>query len=133
MGVIVATWSFADCAPDLAKVWRGLTTVTGLTIEQDSADSLRIPELRESLFDWVFTGPNVTVHGFVPAHPYVWENLDAVMTAAGGKLVHADHLWRPNAAHARLRKPWRELSGRDRALLRLPSLAGWRPFDRYLR
>jgi hypothetical protein len=47
--------------------------------------TLRFPTIGQELFGWVFDDRTVTVHGFISQHPYLWENLDAVMTAAGGR------------------------------------------------
>jgi hypothetical protein len=70
------------------------------------------------------------VYGYVPAHPYVWENLDAVMTSFGGERDDdAGHKWQPNPAHARLRTKWSALPPRDRFILAMPSIIGARPFD----
>jgi hypothetical protein len=151
VGVISGTWHFgeAQCAlpgdalSATAAIGRRLQAATGLRVELHTVigwrveqryedHTLRIPTLREELFDWVFNDGTVTVHGFIPEHPYLWENLDAVMAATGGRLDAAVHGWRPNPAHARLRTLWDNLSLRDRFLLAMPSLMGTRPFDRLL-
>ncbi len=141
MGLIVGSWYFGETQGDLpgddssaiATIARRLQAATGLRVEQRHEDrTLRIPTLGEELFDWVFNDRTVTVHGFMPEHPYLWENLDVVMTAAGGRRDTAGHVWQPNPAHARLRTRWDTLSPRDRFLLAMPSLLGARPFDRLL-
>jgi len=141
VGVIVGTWHFGEAPGDLpgdessaiATIARRLEAATGLRVEnQQEYRALRIPPLRDELFGWAFIDHTVTVHSFIPAHPYLWENLDAVMTAAGGRRDTEAHLWQPNPAHARLRTRWDTLSPHDRFLLRMPSLLGGRPFDRLL-
>jgi hypothetical protein len=140
----------------IAAMGRRLQTATGLRVElQPGGRTLRIPTLREELFSWGFYDRGVsvedltaqeleelfdwaagdhaaTVHSFIPAHPYLWENLDAVMTAAGGRRANLAVGWQPNPAHARLRTRWDNLSPRDRFLLAMPSLWAARPLDRLL-
>jgi hypothetical protein len=140
VGVISGTWHFGETSDlpgdelsALATIGRRLEAATGLRVEQrDEGCTLRIPTLREELFDWAFDDRTVSVRGFIPEHPYLWENLDAVMTAAGGRRDTAELGWRPNPAHARLRMRWEALPTRDRFLLAMPSLLGTRPFDRLL-
>ncbi len=134
MSLVVGSWFMRQ--PESirpAMVAERLRAATGLEIEARSTeDTLRIPALREELFDWTTAGDAVTVHGFMPAHPYLWENLDAVMGAAGGQRSTAGHVWRPNPAHARLRVHWSTLSPRDRFILSTRSIFGARPLDRLL-
>jgi hypothetical protein len=140
----------------IATIGRRLEAATGLRVDQD----LCIPAIREALFGWAFYDRGVPVKewrmtveeweesmgfdwgaddhavevlSFIPAHPYLWENLDAVMTAAGGRNSPAHGFaWRPNPAHARLRTRWENLSRRDRFLLAMPTSLVGRPFDRLL-
>jgi hypothetical protein len=72
------------------------------------------------------------VYGFIPTHPYLWENLDAVMTALGGRRDTDVCVWQPDPAHARLRVRWDTLSPRDRFVLARRPVMAWRPFDRLL-
>lgn len=151
MGVISGTWHFSetqgalagDALSAIASIGRRLQAATGLRVDLQTVMGwhveprhedhiLRIPTLREELFDWAFNDRTVTVYGFMPEHPYLWENLDAIMTAAGGRRDSAVYGWKPNPAHARLRTRWDTLSPRDRFLLTMPSLLGARPFDRLL-
>jgi hypothetical protein len=147
MGIIVGTWHFGETQGDLpgdrssavAAIAVRLQAATGLRVEQREDGTLRIPTGRltfltpgEELFDWAFNDHTVTVHSGIPAHPYLWENLDAVMMAAGGRRDSDVCVWQPNPTHARLRTCWDTLSPRDRFLLAIPSLWGVRPFDRLL-
>lgn len=136
MGLIVGTWVFpAAGAPGIAAVAETLARGTGLEVRQEGAGddiALVVPALRERLFDWRTDGACITVHGFIPAHPYLWESLDAAMTALGGRIGEEAHLWRPDPAHAALRRPWSELTPAQRALLRVPTIGAWRPLDRLL-
>jgi hypothetical protein len=87
----------------------------------------------EASFDWGADDRAVTVHSFVPEHPCLWENLDAVMTAVGGRCgTFGGAGWQPNPSRARLRMRWDALSPCDRLLLALPPLLACRPFDRLL-
>lgn len=74
----------------------------------------------------------LTLHGYIPAHPYLWENLDRVMTALDGLCGAEPISWQPRAEDAILRRRWNALSRRDRWLLRRASLLASRPWDRFL-
>jgi hypothetical protein len=134
MGIIVGIWHFGETQGNLpgdkssaiAAIAVRLQAATGLRVEQHKDGTLRISKLGtgEELFDWVFNDRTVTVHSGIPAHPYLWENLDAVMTAAGGRRDTRLYVWQPNAAHIRLRTRWDTLSLRDRFLLAMPSFWG---------
>lgn len=136
MGVIVGAWDFAAApAPDIATIAGALALATGLELRREGEGNdvaLVLPALRERLFDWRTDGARVSVHGFIPAHPYLWESLDAAMASLGGRRAEEAHLWRPDPAHAALRRPWAALSPAQRVLLRLPTLGAWRPLDRLL-
>mgnify|MGYP001198527549 CR=1 FL=1 len=136
MGVTVGAWTFAAAPrPDLATIAGALARATGLDVRQEGAGddvALAVPVLRERLFDWRIDGARISVHGFIPAHPYLWESLDAAMTALGGRRAAEAHLWRPDPAHAALRRPWAALTPAQRALLRVPTIGAWRPLDRLL-
>jgi hypothetical protein len=134
VGIIVGIWHFGETQGDLpddessaiAAIAVRLQAATGLRVEQHKDGTLGIPKLGtgEELFGWVFNDQTVTVHSGIPAHPYLWENLDAVMTAAGGRRDSDAHHWQPNPAHVRLRTRWDTLSLRDRFLLAMPSFWG---------
>jgi hypothetical protein len=111
-----------------------LRAQTGLAITVRPAGDacIDVPLLRESLFDWTFEPHAVAVFSFVPAHPYLWENLDAAMLQLGGRNVLQPPHWQPDPRHASLRKPWTELGALQRWTLRLPTVAASRPLDRLL-
>jgi hypothetical protein len=151
VGVEIGIWHFGETQGDLprdvlsaiAAMARRLEAATGLPVEQrNEGRTLRVPALREEWmndpalrdepFDCACTDRTITVLGFVPAHPYLWENLDAAMTAAGGRRNAVSFGGRPNPAHARLRRHWDTLSSRDRFLLAMPSLLGARLLNRPL-
>jgi hypothetical protein len=99
VAIIVGTWHFGgtqsdlpgDESPTAAAAAVRLHAATGLRVEQREDGTLRIPKLGrltflaagEELFDWAFNDHTATVHSGIPAHPYLWENLDAVMRTAG--------------------------------------------------
>jgi hypothetical protein len=141
VGIVVGSWHFDAAETGLpgneltaiAALGSRLQEATGLRVElRDAGRTLRIPTLREELFDFQYLGSAVTVHGFAPVHPYLWENLDGVMTAAGARVDTADHVWKPDPGRVGLRARWEALSPRDRFLLAMPSLLGARPFDPWL-
>jgi hypothetical protein len=137
VGIIVGRWHFGEGdLPDdepsaMAAIAGRLQAATGLLVEQKDT-TLWIPALRQELSGWEFNDRTVTVYGLIPAHPYLWENLDMVMTAAGARRDTDDYVWHPDPTHASLRTRWDALSLRDRFLLALPSVWGERPFDRLL-
>jgi hypothetical protein len=135
MGLTFGCWRLTGSGPlELAVIERGLRLATGLSVEPPGRGAgLRFPLLRQDLFDWGLDDAGVSVFGFAPPHPYVWENLDAVITALGGQPTDDATAWRPSPGHAGLRTRWSALSRRDRWLLALPSILGARPLDRFLR
>lgn len=135
MGLTFGQWRLEVPGPlPLASIEQGLRLATGLAIEPPPrGGGLRFPLLREELFDWALDDARVSVFGFAPPHPYVWENLDAVMTALGGRPTDDATAWRPSPNRAGLRTRWSALSRRDRWLLALPSILVARPLDRFLR
>jgi hypothetical protein len=133
---VVGAWRFLPgSAPEVAVIAEALARHTGLEVRQEGTGdgvALVVPTLRERLFDWRSDGAVVTVHGFVPPHPYLWEMLDAVMASFGGHIGAAEHLWRRDPAHAALRRPWHMLTAAERLILRVPTVGAWRPLDRFL-
>ena len=136
MGLVVGDWVFPTGeAPDLPTIAAGLRVGTGLVVAAEgtgASTTLSIPKVGERLFDWGIEHGRVAVHGFGPAHPYIWENLDAVLGAMGGHVSDIPPTWRPNPALAELRRPWLSLTRRQRTLLKLPTMGALRPLDRFL-
>ena len=135
MGLVVGDWVFPTGeAPDLRTIATGLRASTGLVVAESTGapTTLSIPKVRERLFDWRIEHGRVAVHGFGPAHPYIWENLDAVLRAMGGDVSDTLTAWRPNPDLAELRRPWLSLTRRQRTLLKIPTMGALRPLDRFL-
>lgn len=139
MGLIYGEWAFAARpVPGPDAVARLLAEATGLEVRcdppgaADAAANVTLPELGQRLFKWRIGADLLGVHGFVPAHPYLWENLDLVLGRMGGAPGPAEHAWRPDPRRAGLRRPWAALGATERALLRLPTLGAWRPLDALL-
>lgn len=127
MGVVQAAW--AGAAPDPARAATALAEATGLAVSAEP-DGLYLPRLGERVFEWEANATGLRCAGFAPAHPYLWENLDAVIAALGGARVAGPTLW--SSTHPGLRRPWSALPRQTQWLLRLPSIAGARPLDRFL-
>ena len=136
MGLVVGDWVFPTGeAPDLPTIVAGLQASTGLVVVAEGTGAstmVSIPKVGERLFDWRIEHDRVAVHGFGPAHPYVWENLDAVLRAMGGHVSDTLTAWRPNPSLAELRRPWLSLTRRQRTLLKIPTMGALRPLDRFL-
>lgn len=136
MGLMSGEWAFpSGSAPTLPLIANGLRAATRLQVLVDGAgrsSRLILPKLGQSLFDWRITDDCVAAYSFLPAHPYVWENLDAMLTRAGGRISGDQTGWRPLPANAGLRRPWEVLTRRQRLLLRIPTVAALRPLDQLL-
>lgn len=136
MALVIGEWRFQSGAvPDLPAIADALRRAMRLEVTEEGAGreaALFVPKLGERLFDWQLEPDRIAVHSFAPAHPYLWEHLDAVLGAAGGRIGEAAQFWRPDPARATLRRPWPELTLRERFLLRLPTIAASRPHDRLL-
>ena len=107
MGLVVGSWTFAAGAPGLPVVVDALRTQTGFTIVLSSTGEVArvdVPLLRESLFDWALAPGSIGVCSFAPAHPYLWENLDAAMSMLGGRVAAEAPYWRPNPRNRGLRR-----------------------------
>lgn len=111
-----------------------LAARTGLTVERShdtdgNLESVKLPLIRESLFDWQIEADRIQVRSFIPAHPYLWARLNAVMTEAGGRIGDVPYAWHPDSDIVLLDRRWSELSRRQRFILRLPTIGAWRPLD----
>ncbi len=135
MGVIYGEWVFPNGdAPSPDAVVDALGEQTGLVIERRREDDgslarADLPMIKESLFGWDRQSDRISVHSFIPAHPYLWAQLNTVMTDLGGRISDAPHAWRPESPGDSLNRRWSELSKRQRFILRLPTIGAWRPLD----
>ena len=137
MALVNGDWRFPAWAkpPGLSAFVAALGRSMGIEvrIEEERGDTLlRVPLLRESLFDWRAGPGRVQLHGFAPPHPFLWEHVDAVLSGQGGQVAEDPTAWRPAPRHQGLRRPWPALPWRDRWLLRVPTVAMARPLDRFL-
>lgn len=134
MALVVGDWVFSTGeTPDLQSICGDLVARTQLSVSAEGEGAsavLSVPKLGERLFDWRIGDGRLTVHAFGPPHPYLWENLDAVLVALGGQVGGNPVAWRPDPADAALRRPWPSLTRRQRTLLRIPTIGAWRPLDR---
>ncbi len=128
MGLATATWRFATCPPpDLDAVGVALAEATGLEVTRDrDGRSLALPTIRQVVMGWEYTPDRLTLHGFLPPHPYLWAQLDAVLERLGGVRIDGDR------GDPRLRLRWDALSRRDQWLLRLSPIGAFRPLDRFV-
>lgn len=136
MGIVVGNWHFPDgLPPNFRTIADALHEATGLEARL-THDGLRLEllPLHVGVFEPHTEDHLFSVRGFLPPHPYLWENLDRVLNGFGG-ICQTDDLihWQPNPADAALRTEWKNLSPRDRRLLRLPPFGvATRLFDRFL-
>ena len=137
MALVIGEWDFpAGAAPSLPVIANVLRRNTGLEVAEKgpARDTvLTVTKLGESLFDWRIDPDRITVHGFAPAHPFLWQHLHAALGGFGGVPSGRPEIWRPDPAQRLLRQPWKALPRRERLILRLPSIAAARPLDRLLR
>lgn len=135
MGVIHGEWTFDTLdAPSPENVVEALRDRSGLEIsctygDDGSLGRVDMPQIRESLFGWTHAPDRLSVRSFIPAHPYLWTQLQAVMTELGGRISETTYAWRPETHDSRLDRPWLELSRRQRFVLAMPTIGAWRPFD----
>lgn len=135
MGVVYGEWVFpAGAVPAPEAVVERLGARMGLPIESSHDDAGRlisadVAVLGESLFDWEVWDERIAVCSFIPAHPYLWAQLGAAMSDLGGRVSEAGNAWRSEPDNEIFRRPWGELSRRQRLILRLPTIGTWRPLD----
>ena len=135
MGVIHGEWTFdPSAAPSPESVVKALRDRSGLAIscaygDDGSLGRVEIPQIRESLFGWTHAPGRLSVRSFIPAHPYLWTQLNAVMTEMGGRISETPYAWKPEPGDSLLDRPWQELSSRQRFVLGMPTIGAWRPFD----
>lgn len=136
MGLVVGKWQFEnrEQVPSAEALANALAEATKLHVthqlEHGARERIEIPLLRESLFDIERAEGEMTFYSHIPAHPYLWENLDRVLVALGGQRRLDATCWRPDDRFRQVRRPWDELSARQRWLLRLPTFGASRFLDR---
>jgi len=139
MGIITGKWLLPSSshlgAEGITPRWvaERLREATGLYAEARADGVVCIPALREKLFDWVIEDGAVSVDGYAPAHPYLWENLDAVMTEAGCTRTEDPWRWQPDPTRTGLRKQWKALPPRNRLILSQPLIRFHRLVDAWLK
>jgi hypothetical protein len=90
MGLVVGRWQFEnrDGVPSTEALATALAAATKLQVTHQLEDTqherIDIPLLGESLFDIERAEGEMTLYSYVPAHPYLWENLDRVLVELGG-------------------------------------------------
>jgi hypothetical protein len=135
VGVNAGEWIFPEgAAPSPDAVVEKLRERTGLEIycghdAEGRLDYADVAVIRESLFDWSSENGRLAVRSFVPAHPYLWTHLNAVMTEYGGRLSEDPIIWRPQPEFEALNRRWSELSKRQRFVLSVPTVGSWRLLD----
>jgi hypothetical protein len=139
VAVVRGRWVFAgNSTPPLsATIATELSRITGLrVVNRDSANQrdewIDVGTIDESLFDLERDAATLALSSFVPAHPYLWENLDRVLSGLGGCVQSGAGLWQPTPTFERLRGPWDTLTSRQRVLLRFPTIGAARWLDRFL-
>jgi hypothetical protein len=138
MGLVGGKWSFARGLgpPSTATIAAALARATGLRVTCRDANKpcderIDVATIDESLFDIERDADSLLLHSFIPAHPYLWENVDRVLEELGGRVELRDVYWRPQERFTHLRRPWPELSRRQQLLLQLPTIGAWRWLDRF--
>lgn len=135
MGAVRGEWDFPHGrAPSPDSVIDALSARTGLEVtgtHDDDGNLIRadVPVINEILFAWDRQPDRILVFSLLPGHPYLWAQLSAVMEDAGGRLSDRVSAWRAELDTSALGRPWAELSGRQRFILRLPTIGAWRPLD----
>jgi hypothetical protein len=114
------------------------TLATAMDIEVLCIDSeegspfIDIPVIGESLCDVEYSESDITIYTHMPAHPYLWENLDRTMSELGGNLVAGETYWRPRQRFHHLRMPWPQLTILQKFILKMPALGASRVLDRFV-
>ena len=138
MGIIYGEWCFpTDETPALDAVIDALRRRSGLAVNCTYDDDgtllcADLPLIRESLILWNRESGRITLHSFIPAHPFLWVQVNAAMTELGGHIGEQAHAWRPETDNPVLERHWSELTWRQRFLLRIPTVGAWRPLDSLL-
>ena len=141
MGVVRGRWAFGGhlAPPSSVTIARELARATGLAVvNRDAAEErderIEVGTIDESLFDLERdnAAASLALSSFIPAHPFLWENLDRVLSDLGGRVEAGAGLWYPSPEFERLRRPWSALTRRQRLLLRIPTIGASRWWDRFV-
>lgn len=136
MGLVRGEWLFhAAPAPGIGEIAAALEERIGLAVswgDRAEEDFLEVPLLRQRLFEWEVHADRIIVHGFIPAHPYLWTQFDNVMTGLGATRSNDPIAWQPDASSSFLSGSWSSLTTVQRLVLRVPAVVGWRPFDKLI-
>ena len=139
MGLTTGKWRFDERTrvPSVPALAKALAGATGLHVNHTIGDvehnsRIEVPVIRAFVFDIEPEGSDLGLLGPFTPHPYLWENLDRVLEGFGGRRVLDESNWAPDARFQHLRKPWAQLSARQRLLLRFPTIGPARYFDRFV-
>jgi hypothetical protein len=134
--MVVGNWDFQHrTPPDFGAIASGLREATGLEVRFTQGGArLELLPLHVGIYEPYIQECLSSIRGFEPPHPYLWENLDRVLTGFGGVCQTDDPIyWQPKPEDATLRTRWENLPGWDRRLLSLPPFGiSMRWLDRFL-
>lgn len=138
MGLVVGKWHFEPGLPmpKVEAIADTLALVMGIDVlcidSEEETRYIDIPVIGESLFDVEYGENDITLYTHMPAHPYLWENLDCAMSELGGKLVAGETYWQPQQRFNHLRRSWSQLSILQKLLLKMPAFGASRMLDRFV-
>lgn len=138
MGLVVGKWHFEPGLPmpKVEAIADTLAILMGIDVlcidSEEETRYIDIPVIGESLCDVEYSESDIAIYTHMPAHPYLWENLDCAMSELGGKLVAGETYWQPQKRFHHLRRSWPQLSILQKLLLKVPALGASRVFDRFV-
>jgi hypothetical protein len=138
LGLVIGKWCFEPGFPmpkvkAMAYTLSMLMGIDVLCIDPgDKTQYIDIPMIGQSLCDVEYSESDITIYTHIPAHPYLWENLDCAMSELGGRLVAGETYWQPQQRFHHLRRPWSQLSILQQLLLKIPAIGASRVLDRFV-